>query len=158
MIKINDMNKSIVIIAFLLPGNLVSAQQTKAVQWMVGIWKINTPQGTVVEIWETKNDSTLQGRSVFVKSNNDTIPQERIEMAFRNGEWYYIPTVSNQNDGKPVSFKVIFLRANEFVSENPAHDFPQRIAYRRIKQNMYASIEGKRNGRFSKQNFDFTTE
>lgn len=144
--------------AFLLAGNIVTAQQTKTVQWMLGVWKINTPQGTVVEIWETKNDSTLQGRSVFVKSNNDTIPQEKIEIAFRNGEWYYTPTVSNQNDGKPVSFKLIFLRGTEFVSKNLAHDFPQRITYRRIRQNMYASIEGKRNGRFSKQNFDFTTE
>lgn len=152
------MNRIIIIIGLLLAGNIVVAQQTKAVQWMLGVWKINTPQGTVVEIWETKNDSTLQGRSVFVKTNNDTIPQERIEMAFRNGEWFYIPTVSNQNQGKPVSFKVIFIRGNEFVSENPAHDFPQRIAYRRIKQTMYASIEGKRNGRYGKQNFDFTTE
>lgn len=152
------MNKLVIIIALSITVNAVSAQQTKAVQWMLGVWKISTPQGAVVEIWETKDDSTLQGRSVFVKTTNDTIPQERIEMAFRNGEWYYIPTVANQNQGKPVPFKVIFLRGNEFVSENPAHDFPQRIAYRRIKQTMYASIEGKRNGRFSKQNFDFTTE
>jgi len=152
------MNKLIVILALLFTGNIVIAQQTKAVQWMLGVWKISTPQGTVVEIWEAKDDSTLQGRSVFVKTTNDTIPQERIEMAFRNGEWYYIPTVSNQNQGKPVSFKVIFMRGNEFVSENPTHDFPQRIAYRRIKQTMYASIEGKRNGRYGKQNFDFITE
>ncbi|MFZ6024635.1 MAG: DUF6265 family protein [Bacteroidota bacterium] len=152
------MNKILMIITFLLTGNMIIAQQSKAVQWMLGVWKISTPQGTVVEIWETKDDSTLRGRSVFVKANNDTIPQERIEMAFRNGDWYYIPTVINQNEGKPVSFKVIFLRVNEFVSKNPTHDFPQRIAYRRIKQAMYASIEGKRNGRFSKQNFDFTIE
>ena len=152
------MNKIVIVIVVLLIGNGAFAQQNKVVQWMLGVWKINTQRGTVVEIWETKDDSTLQGRSVFIKSNNDTIPQERIEMAYRNGDWYYIPTVSNQNEGKPVSFKVILLKPNEFVSENPEHDFPQRIAYRRIKQTMYASIEGKRNGRFSKQNFDFTTD
>lgn len=149
------MNKIILLTILLLAGNISLAQQTRAVEWMVGVWKINTPQGTVVEIWEPKDDSTLQGRSFFVKTNHDTIPQERIDMAFRNGEWYYIPTVNNQNQGKAVSFKVIFIRVNEFISENNAHDFPQRIAYRRIKQNLYASIEGKRNGRFTKQNFDF---
>lgn len=149
------MKKWIVVVVFLLTGNLVMSQQIKAVQWMQGSWKINTPQGAIVEIWEVKNDSTLAGKSVFVKSNNDTIPQEQIELAFRNGSWYYIPTVGNQNNGQPVSFKLIYLRGTEFISENPAHDFPQRIAYRRIKQNLYASIEGKRNGQHSKQNFDF---
>ena len=152
------MKKYVLIVISVVMAHAVTAQQTKSVQWMLGVWKINTPQGTIVEIWETKNDSTLQGRSVFVRTNNDTIPQEKIEMAFRNGEWYYIPTVSNQNEGKPVSFKVVFLRPDEFVSENPAHDFPQRIEYRRLKQAMYASIEGKRNGRFAKQHFDFTKE
>lgn len=152
------MKKIVIYLVCIFVGTQVTAQQTKPLQWMLGVWKISTPQGMVMEIWEQKDDSTLKGRSVFVKPNKDTIPQENIEMAFRNGEWYYIPTVANQNEGKPVSFKVIFLRANEFVSENPAHDFPQRIAYRRIKQNMYASIEGSKNGLYNKQNFDFITE
>ncbi|TDO27143.1 DUF6265 family protein [Sediminibacterium goheungense] len=152
------MKNVIIYLVCIFMGSQVAAQQTKPLQWMLGVWKISTPQGMVIEIWEQKDDSTLKGRSVFVKPNKDTLPQENIEMAFRNGEWYYIPTVANQNEGKPVSFKVIFLRANEFVSENPAHDFPQRIVYRRIKQNMYASIEGRKNGRYNKQNFDFITE
>lgn len=152
------MKRMIVMVALLLAGNMALGQQIKAVQWMLGKWIINTPQGAIMEIWEAKNDSTLKGKSVFVKSNNDTIPQEQIELAFRNGSWYYIPTVGNQNNGQPVSFKLIYLRGTEFISENPTHDFPQRIAYRRIKQNLYASIEGKRNGQYSKQNFDFTAE
>lgn len=138
--------------------NISFSQQIKAVEWMVGIWKLNTQQGTIVERWTVKNDSTLQGESVFVKPNKDTVPQEKIELTFRNGEWHYTPIVANQNQGKPVSFKLIFIRNNEFVSENPSHDFPQRIAYRRIKQNLFASIEGKRNGRYGKQNFDFSSD
>lgn len=152
------MQKIVFLLLMVMTGLSVSAQQTKNVQWMLGTWKINTPQGSIVEIWQPKNDSTLQGRSMFVKNNTDTVPQESIELAYRNGDWYYIPTVVNQNAGKPVSFKVIFMRGTEFISENPEHDFPQRIAYRRIKQSMFASIEGKRNGKFGKQNFDYTTE
>lgn len=146
------------VLLIVMIGFSASAQQIKTVQWMLGTWKISTPQGTIVEIWQPKNDSTLQGRSFFVKNNTDTIPQESIEMAYRNGDWYYSPTVLNQNAGKPISFKVIFMRGTEFISENPEHDFPQRIAYRRFKQNMFASIEGKRNGKFGKQNFDYSTE
>jgi len=125
---------------------------------MAGTWKINTGSGSIVEQWHIANDSTLSGKSSFVKNGTDTIPQETIELAFRNGDWYYIPTVKNQNNSQPVSFKVILLKGSEFISENPAHDFPQRIAYRRIKNQLFASIEGRRNGKYSKQNFDFITE
>lgn len=152
------MKKHVILSICLLLSIAGFSQRVTAVQWMVGTWKISTPQGTIVEIWQPKDDSTLQGRSLFVKTTGDSIPQETIEMAFRNGEWVYSPTVMNQNGGSAVPFKVIFMRGSEFIAENPAHDFPQRIAYRRIKQSLYASIEGKRNGKYGKQNFDFTNE
>ena len=150
--------KSRLLILALLFCSAIFSQKTEEVKWLIGTWKINTPNGTVVEKWQFKNDSTLEGKSCFVRNNTDTIPQEKIEMAFRNGDWYYIPTVSNQNNNQPVSFKVIFTRGTEFISENPTHDFPQRIAYRRIKNQLFASIEGKRNGKYGKQNFDFSIE
>jgi hypothetical protein len=43
----------------------------------------------------------------------------------------------------------------EFICENPSHDFPQRIAYRRIENDLFASIEGRKNNKYSKQNYDF---
>jgi hypothetical protein len=142
----------------LLSVHLLSAQKAEQMKWMAGTWKINTGSGSIVEQWHIANDSTLSGKSSFVKNGTDTIPQETIELAFRNGDWYYIPAVKNQNNNQPVSFKVILLKGSEFISENPAHDFPQRIAYRRIKNQLFASIEGRRNGKYSKQNFDFITE
>lgn len=138
--------------------NVKAQSKSEQMKWILGVWKITTANGTIVESWRQLNDSTLQGKSAFVKSNGDTIPQESIELAYRNGDWYYIPTVQGQNNNQPVSFKIIFLKGAEFISENPAHDFPQRIAYRRIKQQLFASIEGKRNGKYSKQNFDFSSE
>lgn len=142
----------------LLSPTLARAQQSESMKWMVGTWKIATPGGTVIETWQLANDSTLVGKSSFVKSKTETIPQETMELAYRGGDWYYIPTVQNQNNAQPVRFKVIFAKGTEFISENPAHDFPQRIAYRRIKQSLFASIEGKKNGRYGKQNFDFVAE
>lgn len=144
-----------------------AAQKSEQMKWMVGIWKISTNNGTMVEQWQIINDSTLAGKSFFVKNTRlnggvgqgtDTIPQETIELTFRNGNWNYIPTVNNQNNNLPVAFKIIFLRGTEFISENTAHDFPQRIAYRRIKNQLFASIEGTRNGTYGKQNFDFVAE
>jgi Domain of unknown function (DUF6265) len=143
---------------FMATAFTANAQKSEHMKWMTGTWKINAGSGTIVEQWQIANDSTLTGKSFFVKGGTDTIPQETIELAFRNGDWHYIPTVKTQNNAQPVSFKVIFIKGTEFISENPAHDFPQRIAYRRIKNLLFASIEGKRNGKYGKQNFDFTTD
>ena len=142
----------------LLAFNTLTAQKSEQMKWLTGTWKINTGNGVIVEEWQITNDSTLAGKSYFIKNGTDTIPQETIELSFRNGDWYYIPTAKNQNNNQPVIFKIIFLRGTEFISENPAHDFPQRITYRRIKNLLFASIEGKRNGKYGKQNFDFVAE
>jgi hypothetical protein len=149
--------------AFFLPVILlytvsVTAQKTEQVKWMIGTWKINMGNNMIVEEWHIADDSTLSGKSYFIKNGTDTIPQETIELSYRKGEWYYTPTVKNQNNAQPVPFKIIFLKGTEFISENPTHDFPQRIAYRRIKNQLFASIEGKRNGKHGKQNFDFVAE
>jgi fructose-specific component phosphotransferase system IIB-like protein len=135
-----------------------AAQKSEQMKWMTGTWKMNAGSSVIAVQWQIANDSILTGKSYFIKDGKDTIPQETIEMANRNGDWYYIPTVKNQNNAQPVYFKVIFLEAIEFISENPAHDFPQRIAYRRIKNQLFASIEGRQNGKYGKQNFDFLSD
>ncbi len=131
------------------------AQSKNPLEWMVGVWKIQSPSGIMLEEWKITDDSTLTGRSIFVRNNADTVVQENIKLSKRNGEWYYIPTVANQNDAQPVPFKIIFSKGMEFIAENPAHDFPQRIAYRRVQSQLFASIEGRKNGKFNKQNFDY---
>jgi hypothetical protein len=103
------------------------------------------------------NDDLFKGKSVMVKGKDSTL-QESLEISKKDTTWYYTSTVTGQNNNQPVSFKIIFQRIGEFICENPAHDFPQRIAYRRIKNQLFASIEGKRNGKYGKQNFDFTGE
>ena len=45
------------------------------------------------------------------------------------------------------SFPMIRLTETEVVFENLAHDFPQRIIYRREKTALRARIEGTENGR-----------
>lgn len=144
---------------FLLVQLNLFSQKADAFKWMLGSWKINTGNGQIVETWKALNDSTFQGKSVFVKNAQDSTTQETLEFAYRKGAWSYISTVQGQNNQQPVAFKVIFQRGPEFICENLTHDFPQRIAYQRISATqMLASIEGTRNGRFSKQNFNYTQD
>lgn len=109
----------------------------------------------MIEQWKQSNDSTFQGKSLFVKAPGDSVLQESIELSLRKGEWSYNPTVVDQNNRQPVKFQIIFIGKGEFICENPAHDFPQRIAYRRIQNSLFASIEGKRKRKYAKVNFDF---
>ena len=129
-----------------------------AFKWLHGTWKINAGNGFIVESWKAESDSSLLGKSYFVKAKGDTIPQETLKIVRRGTDWYYVTTVQGQNGNQPVAFKMVFQKGTEFISLNPEHDFPQRIAYRRIDKRIHASIEGQNNGRYGKQNFDFTLE
>jgi hypothetical protein len=150
--------KIVLSIIFILSATISFSQQVVSMNWLAGTWKIDTGRGIIVEKWKVTNDSTLKARSLFVKAQGDSVLQESIELSLRKGQWTFISTVQGQNNNQPISFKVIFSRGTEFISENPQHDFPQRIAYRRVKNNLFASIEGRKNGKFGKQNFDFTLE
>lgn len=135
--------------------SFADAQQTPSFSWLAGKWEIKTEKGRIIEEWQHINDSTWSSKSYFLTNNNDSIPQETAELKNQNGNWYYIPVVKNQNNGQPVAFKIIYTQKNEFISENPAHDFPQRIAYRRVSGNLFASIEGSQKGKYRKMNYDF---
>lgn len=145
--------KQILIFSLAILWGINSTAQTNF-DWLLGSWKMPTNKGCIIESWKKQNDSLYIGFSGFVKGK-DTIPEETVELKKVNEDWFYIPTTANQNDGKPVSFKVIFARTKEFICENLAHDFPQRINYRLFKKNLLASIEGKVDGVFKKVNYDY---
>jgi hypothetical protein len=53
-----------------------------------------------------------------------------------------------------VEFPVKTIERQGFVFENPAHDFPQRVSFRRQGEMLHARIEGHMDGRL--QAFDWT--
>jgi len=153
--KINVMKKILFLFLSLFALE-AGAQKSDALKWVCGTWVLKTNRGDMVEKWVAINDSTFRGKSMTVKAPGDSTTQETIELQWRNKIWLYVPTVQGQNNNRPVVFPIIFLGREEFIGQNPNHDFPQRIAYRRVKNQLFASIEGSRNGKYSKINFDFT--
>jgi hypothetical protein len=145
-----------VIILITMSACSVQGQHIHSFKWLTGTWHVKAGAGLIVERWKFVNDSTYRGESFFVKQK-DTVSQEVIELSKRKGFWYYIPTVKGQNNNQPVLFKVLFASDSEFIAENREHDFPQRIAYRRVGNNLYASIEGVKKGKYGKQNYDYET-
>lgn len=131
-----------------------SSQNNQNFDWLIGSWKVNRAKETNVEIWEKLNDSLYSSKS-FVVTIKDTTLFETVELKKNNGSWYYIVTASNQNDNKPVSFKLAFIGNKEFICLNLNHDFPTRIAYRLAGKKLFASIEGQLNDNLKKINFDY---
>lgn len=115
--------------------------------WLQGAWCMQSKQGIILETWEQLNDSVYAGRSYYI-TGKDTVPAETISLQQRSGKLYYIPTVNNQNEGKPVNFAATTVADDHFVFENPGHDFPQKISYTRISpDSMVVEISGISKGK-----------
>ncbi len=99
------------------------------INWVAADWKMETPDGIIIESWIKESDSLWIGASYFVLPNGDTASKESIRLTTINDTLYYMPTVSNQNDGKEVRFKETQLTDSSIVFENPVHDFPKQIVY-----------------------------
>lgn len=116
--------------------------QLEKANWLLGQWENKTPEGTFSEEWKTENDSLLLGKSHFIKEK-DTLFSETVRLEQRENDLFYIVSVPNQNEAKPVAFKLTSSSADYLVFENPEHDFPKKITYKLVnKDSLYAEISG----------------
>lgn len=121
--------------------------------WLIGTWENKTLKGSIYETWRKETDSKFSGKSYIVKEK-DTIVFENIQLIQEPDGLFYIPTVKNQNDGLPVRFTVKTISETQLVFENPQHDFPQCISYRKISaDSLVAEISGTKKGQERKQTF-----
>ncbi|MGX7668635.1 DUF6265 family protein [Flavobacterium pedocola] len=128
-------------------------EQLEKVNWLVGEWGNTTPEGNLTETWTQSNDSTLTGKTVFV-AGKDTMFTETIEIVQINDSLLYNTKVSNQNQGKTVSFKASAVSDMSVAFENVKHDFPQKITYNKISaDSLVAEISGMKEGKESKENY-----
>lgn len=121
------------------------------IDWILGKWQVN--KSNSFEEWTKADDHLYRGKGYEVRKN-DTLIAETIEIVQKEKTIFYIPSVSDQNNGKPVEFKLVSRKPEELIFENKAHDFPQRIIYSKVGNNeIDARIEGKKQGLFSEVRF-----
>ena len=122
--------------------------------WLIGEWQNRLPQGQLTEIWTKDNDSTYSARSYFVKTAGDTLHLEAITLEEKASGVLYTPTVQGQNNNQPVSFKMTSSDENSMTFENPQHDYPSKIVYRRISaDSIVAEISGVQRGQPSSESY-----
>ena len=109
--------------------------------WIAGAWE--TAPGAKrqsEEHWTTAAGATMMGMSRTV-AGEKTVEFEYLRIEQRADGIYY---VAHPKARCPATdFKLTRASANELVFENPQHDFPKRIIYRKgADDSLTASVDG----------------
>jgi hypothetical protein len=121
----------------------------KDLSWLAGRWEGASGGGTFEEHWTTSVGGVMIGMGRLVKGDK-TIFTEFLKIVETKDGAEYRAII----DGQPeTSFKLKSRSADEILFENPEHDFPQRIGYRKEKDGILAWIEGSQGGKTSKMEF-----
>ena len=129
-------------------------EQLEKMNWLIGNWENKMPEGLLTETWKKDNDSTFSGTSYFIINNKDTVHSETIILTQLNDELVYRPTVKGQNNDEPVDFKLSSESENTFSFENPKHDYPQKIVYKKVNEtSLIATISGTQQGKKSSESY-----
>ena len=116
-------------VLYLMLISPVRCQEFNAFQWLAGTWEMPKPNGSFrLEVWESNGPNALSGKGMKVIAG-DTTYLESIRLYLDEKDVWYTPTVTDQNGGQPVPFKLVSVVDHQYIFENPAHDFPQRIIY-----------------------------
>lgn len=110
------------------PGATPSHNITQ-LRWLAGCWEQRTATRTTQEQWMAPDGGTMYGVSRTV-SGGATRAWEWLRIAQMNGRLSYIAIPSGQTE---TAFAATTVTDTLAVFENPSHDFPQVIAYRRIR-------------------------
>ena len=125
----------------------------KDLLWLEGSWeRIDMKDGRkALEVWEVHAEE-IRGIGVTLK-RQDTLFVEYLSIKEENGQLFYIAEVAHNK--KPVFFEIVSWDKHHFVCENPKHDFPKSIQYRKKKNEIVATIsDGLKSAefRFRKKN------
>ena len=134
------------------PAPETTPLDTKAasvMSWLYGCWGGKVNQRDFREQWMPLRGNTLLGIG-STEFQDKLASYEYLRIEGRADGVYYVALPSEQ---KEAAFKLVTAvhdnrdNADIFTFENPQHDFPQRIIYRRESKNsLFARIEGKENG------------
>ena len=101
----------------------------ETVAFLEGTWKVKGKKR--YESWDLVAGDQLKGIGFKTEMGSNEI-FENLTLVFENGQLVYKARVTDQNDGKTISF--VHNRSNkDWISfENLSHDFPKKIQYKQI--------------------------
>ena len=111
--------------------------QVKEFGWLAGTWQEKGKSN--FEVWSVKG-TTIKASSYQQDTSGNKKVTEEIEIIKKDGKFFFVPNVAENRD--VVYFEITSFDKNGFVAENPQHDFPKKIRYRKTGKALQASIEG----------------
>jgi hypothetical protein len=116
-----------------------SVEKIEAAAWIAGCWARRSGQTVVEEQWMVPRGGMMLGMSRTVRDGK-LVEYEFIRLFESEGRLVYLAMPSRQ---APAEFKSTATSDSLLIFENPAHDFPQRIIYRKQgADSLTARIEG----------------
>jgi hypothetical protein len=111
--------------------------------WMTGCWEFTAGERTVEEQWMAPRGGTMLGMSRTVRGDRTVAWETVVLREDSAGRVSYNAFPGGQ---PPAVFPASEVSDSHAVFANPAHDFPQRIIYRRRGEILAARVEGEIGG------------
>jgi hypothetical protein len=143
------------LLASSLAAGVVPGRETPSIDrlaWLTGCWSRAHANGIAEEHWMAPRGGTMLGMSRIVRDGR-TVEYEYLQIRAEAGSLVYEARPSGQ---PPATFALGKMADDAVVFENPSHDFPQRILYRRTADGIAARIEGTMNGAAREIDFPFS--
>jgi Domain of unknown function (DUF6265) len=134
----------------MLAAGAVAADVAK-LDWLAGTWVQEKPGAVVREMWLPPRDGAMAGVTLTTRPGKPPIA-EYAKITVEPEGVTFTAVVGRQ---PPTPFVMLRGKAGEAVFENKAHDFPQRVFYRRCGADLCAGIEGVVKGKAEREEWRY---
>jgi hypothetical protein len=126
-------------------GDASHCHSPDAFDWLLGSWESREGESVVRERWHRVSQDTLEGIGETLKGGKPIV-SESLRLVQMSDGIFYIAKVNH--NPLPVAFALTDCDAQGVSFENPEHDFPKRIDYRRLaKDQILVTVgDGKQKG------------
>lgn len=140
-------------LALILAAQLAGPPATiDQMAWLKGCWTQKKPNGVVEEQWMAPGGGVMLGMGRTLKDGK-LRDYEYTRIVEVDGSLAYVAEPSGQ---EKATFPLETLTPDLAVFENPGHDFPQRVLYRRVGPNeIIGRIEGNIGGQARSVDFPY---
>lgn len=142
-------------VLFFALSTSAQAQIPQVFQSWLGCWEFYKGDTLYRECWRAESPGLFRGLGLNLLGN-DTLFKERITLNASAEAVYYTVSGADSDPNKAVRFTCTNWSGGEIIFENPEHDFPQHIVYRKSgADSLEAYIEGLIQNEKFRMNFPY---
>jgi hypothetical protein len=128
----------------------LQAADVNQLTWITGCWSMQQGPLTIEERWTPPVGGQMMAVARTIRTAK-VVAREFIVIDTEADGIYYSPRIGTKDAA--VRFKLTTQTATEVIFENPTHDFPQRILYRKTADGLTARIDGMDKGKARAEDF-----